>query len=246
MSSFAEKSLSTDALRFTFERHPLTLFMEKGEPMWLLSELCEILNLPNVSQVAARLPKEEKNYITITDVIGRGTKRRLVVTESGFYRVLFRSDKEEAMRLQSWVFGEVLPQIRKTGKYSITESSDSILQQVNAESDTRFNEFKQMMEALHSMLETNRQLLSAKNDSATANLLHNAQVTSKMTSLGERVELIEAMVTKLPGRISNIVAAVVEDKIMHAVQPDNSEALDKLKALKETVLQLETDLTSGH
>jgi len=244
MNAGMEKSLVEDAVQFTFEQHPLTLFMERGEPLWVLSELCEILGLPNVSQVAARLPDEEKSYITLTDVIGRGTRKRVVVTESGFYRVLFRSDKEEARKFQSWVFTEVLPQIRKTGKYSVEASLEDPSRQVDIFHGTRFAEFQEMMSTLYSMLEANQKFLSEKKDTATANLLHNAQVASKLVAMGDQVQAIEAMVTKLPGRISNIVAAVVEDKIMHAVQPDNSEALEKIRVLKDQLLQLETDLTN--
>lgn len=35
------------------------------------------------------------------------------------YRVIFRSNKPEAETFQNWVFEEVLPQIRKTGKYQL-------------------------------------------------------------------------------------------------------------------------------
>jgi hypothetical protein len=40
-----------------------------------------------------------------------------VVNEPGLYRLIFQSRKPEAEALKTWEFTEVLPQIRKTGKY---------------------------------------------------------------------------------------------------------------------------------
>lgn len=37
------------------------------------------------------------------------------LTESGVYKLIFKSRKEEAERFQDWVTDEVLPLIRKTG-----------------------------------------------------------------------------------------------------------------------------------
>lgn len=39
------------------------------------------------------------------------------LTESGVYKLIFKSHKKEAERFQDWVTDEVLPQIRKTGSY---------------------------------------------------------------------------------------------------------------------------------
>lgn len=40
------------------------------------------------------------------------------LTESGVYKLIFKSNKEEAERFQDWVTDEVLPVLRKTGTYS--------------------------------------------------------------------------------------------------------------------------------
>ncbi len=41
------------------------------------------------------------------------------LTESGVYKLIFKSRKEEAERFQDWVTDEVLPSIRKTGTYNM-------------------------------------------------------------------------------------------------------------------------------
>ena len=42
------------------------------------------------------------------------------IDEANLYRCIFQSRKEEAEKFQSWVFEEVLPQIRRTGRYDLT------------------------------------------------------------------------------------------------------------------------------
>lgn len=47
------------------------------------------------------------------------------LTESGVYKLIFKSKKAEAERFQDWVTDEVLPQIRKTGRYIPINEDDS-------------------------------------------------------------------------------------------------------------------------
>lgn len=53
------------------------------------------------------------------------------VTESGLYSLIFGSKQERAKLFKRWVTSEVLPSIRKTGKYSTTHSS-SVSDQLTA------------------------------------------------------------------------------------------------------------------
>jgi hypothetical protein len=50
---------------------------------------------------------------------GGGPQKVLCVSEQGLYKLIFSSRKEEAVRFRSWVAGELLPSIRKTGRYEI-------------------------------------------------------------------------------------------------------------------------------
>jgi len=49
--------------------------------------------------------------------VGRGASWLLLITESGLYKLIMRSDKPEARKFQDWVTREVLPAIRKDGMY---------------------------------------------------------------------------------------------------------------------------------
>ncbi|MFN3582808.1 Bro-N domain-containing protein [Phenylobacterium sp.] len=51
-----------------------------------------------------------------------GTAGRLrILSESGLYKLVMRSDKKEALVFQDWVTREVLPSIRKTGGYQLAD-----------------------------------------------------------------------------------------------------------------------------
>ena len=47
------------------------------------------------------------------------------LTESGVYKLIFKSDKKEAEKFQDWVTDEVLPNIRKIGGYITTTNTMS-------------------------------------------------------------------------------------------------------------------------
>ena len=44
------------------------------------------------------------------------------INESGLYKLVMRSDKPEARKFQDWVTREVLPAIRKVGRYIMGEA----------------------------------------------------------------------------------------------------------------------------
>lgn len=48
-------------------------------------------------------------------------KDLVLVSESGLYKLIMRSDRKEALAFQHWIASEVLPSIRKTGTYALTD-----------------------------------------------------------------------------------------------------------------------------
>jgi anti-repressor protein len=88
----------------------------KGDEIWFLaSDVCNSLDLSNVSQALTRLDDDEKDIIS-NDTPG-GTQEMLVISESGLYSLVLSSRKPDAKMFKRWVTHEVIPAIRKTGKY---------------------------------------------------------------------------------------------------------------------------------
>lgn len=117
--------MSTEIQRFDFKGAALrTLTDENGEPWFVAKDVCDVLELSNVSQtLARRLDDDEKSSITLNDGTP-GNPNRAIVSESGLYVLVLASRKPEAHEFKRWVTHEVLPQIRRTGGYIPTTDAD--------------------------------------------------------------------------------------------------------------------------
>jgi prophage antirepressor-like protein len=104
---------------FDYEQKEVrTAINEKGEPLFCLKDVCEILELSNVSQVNSRL---DPNGVISNDVIDNMGRKQTAnfINEPNLYNVIFQSRKDTAKKFQDWIYNEVLPSIRKTGQYSV-------------------------------------------------------------------------------------------------------------------------------
>lgn len=92
-----------------------------NEPHFIAVEICELLDIHNASDAMNRLDSDEK----LTSVITRSGQQRSVnlVNESGFYHLIFLSRKPNAAKIRKWVTSEVLPQLRRTGRYELKPAS---------------------------------------------------------------------------------------------------------------------------
>jgi prophage antirepressor-like protein len=91
---------------------------EHGMTWWVARDLCRILDIDNVSDAMTRVRARDKANIVSTDVGGR-PHRMLAVNESGLYRLIMLSRKKEAVAFQDWLVDDVLPTLRKTGRYIV-------------------------------------------------------------------------------------------------------------------------------
>lgn len=73
-----------------------------------------------------------------------------IINESGMYSLIFGSKLESAKRFKHWVTSEVLPSIRKTGRYSMKESKDGMTNTV----DKKLNEIMEQIQSIKAYLVT--------------------------------------------------------------------------------------------
>ena len=97
-----------------------------NEPMFCLADVCKALELSNPSMIKSRL--NEKGISNIDTLTTGGKQKLLYVNESNLYKTIFQSRKESAERFTEWVTAEVLPQIRKTGGYSVPKTTGGQIQ----------------------------------------------------------------------------------------------------------------------
>lgn len=110
---------------FTYNKSPVRTVEIDNEPWFVLKDVCDILGLATPARVAERLDEDEVSSTHLTDSIGR-KQEMTVISESGLYHVILRSDKPEAKPFRKWVTAEVLPSIRKTGSYNSAKPSKAL------------------------------------------------------------------------------------------------------------------------
>jgi len=105
--------LSTLDLSLSFDGHRVRMVGTPEAPLWVAKDACYVLGLRGSSNVARDIPDHEKGIVNLTTP--GGPQPYLCVKEAGLYRLISRSRKPSAQRFQAWLFGEVLPSIRKHG-----------------------------------------------------------------------------------------------------------------------------------
>lgn len=106
---------------FLFETDALIrVIMQNGDPWFVALDVCRILHIKNPADAVEPLDQDEKG-IASNDTLG-GRQGVLIVSEGGLYTLMLRSRGATtpgtvAHRFRRWITGDVIPAIRKTGKY---------------------------------------------------------------------------------------------------------------------------------
>ncbi|MGK7892216.1 MAG: Bro-N domain-containing protein [Xenococcus sp. (in: cyanobacteria)] len=124
----------TNLQLFDFEGHDWSVVGTPENPEWVARDVAEVLGITQ-STLRSRLQKMPDKWkgVYLIDT-NKGQRKVTTLTEPGLYALIFRSDKPEAVKFQHWVFQEVLPAIRKTGKYQLTPEMREALGNFNFES----------------------------------------------------------------------------------------------------------------
>lgn len=88
-----------------------------SEPYFVAKDVCVILGISNHNDAVGRLDDDEKRGSVMPTP--SGTQQMVVVNESGLYHLIFQSRKPEAKAFRKWVTAEVLPTLRRTGRYEV-------------------------------------------------------------------------------------------------------------------------------
>lgn len=102
-------------LAFDFTGLPVRVLSIDGNPWFVAKDVCEVLGLVNSRDAIAALDDDEKG-VGKTDTLG-GAQTLSIITESGLYGLVLRSNKPNAKAFRKWVTATVLPAIRKDGSY---------------------------------------------------------------------------------------------------------------------------------
>ncbi|HHF6582468.1 TPA: P22AR C-terminal domain-containing protein [Haemophilus influenzae] len=115
---------------FKFESKSIRTLAINNEPWFIAKDVCDTLKISNVSDALLKLDDDEKATIGLTDSqAGNGAQSISIISESGMYTLILRcrdAVKKGSVphRFRKWVTAEVLPAIRKTGKYESKTTVD--------------------------------------------------------------------------------------------------------------------------
>lgn len=188
---------------FSYNGSQVRTIEKNGQAWWVLKDVCDVLQLDSPHKVATRLDEDERNLIPLTDSLGRKQKTQ-VINESGLYNVILRSDKPEAKPFRKWVTSEVLPSIRKTGTYNITNKQSKTLEIKETNARVRLSNQFLKLAKVDTLSEEYKNILVAKAAEALTGfqLIPLPQSEQKMYTATEIGEMFGVSSQKI-GRVSN-------------------------------------------
>ncbi len=113
----------TDLLCFDFSDQAVRVVLIDGEPWWVAHDICAILNITNASHAVSRLD-DDQVCLTQNEAL-RANGPVNLVSESGLWTLVLRSDKPQAVAIRRWLTDIVLPTLRRTGTYTIPSLDDA-------------------------------------------------------------------------------------------------------------------------
>jgi prophage antirepressor-like protein len=118
-----------------------TMTDEQGEPWFVGKDVAKALGYKNAPDaISKHVDDEDRGTIAIRD--SAFETRAVIINESGLYSLILSSKLPQAKEFKRWVTSEVLPAIRRTGRYELTsqelkqlatsaEYADQVLLSVN-------------------------------------------------------------------------------------------------------------------
>ena len=96
---------------------------ERGEPWFVAKDVALALGYQwkGISTIG-HVPEEWRGVYSVQTP--SGTQPMLTLSEQGLYFFVARSDKPRALPFQKWLAGEVLPSLRRTGRYALPEAGE--------------------------------------------------------------------------------------------------------------------------
>ncbi len=116
----------TEPVPYLFDGAPVRIIDRDGMPWFVASDVAKVLGYAEPHKAVARHCKGGADHPIPTD---GGKQSMKIIGEPDVYRLVMRSKLPAAERFEAWVYGEVLPSIRRTGRYAapVPEPADAAM-----------------------------------------------------------------------------------------------------------------------
>lgn len=157
-----------------------------GEPWFVGKDVATILGYSNPRKAIGDHVDEEDKGVTKCDTLG-GVQDMAIINESGLYALILSSKLPSAKRFKHWVTSEVLPAIRKTGRYEEPLTGEELMAKALLEAKSVLSNLK----IRNSELTVENQIMKPKSDYfdelVDRNLLTNLTDTAKELGIKRKV-----------------------------------------------------------
>ena len=114
-----------------FEGKEVEVFELNGQVFFNPKHVAECLEISDVNSSIRNFNEKQVVKLKNSDMYNVHIRKlnnagENFLTESGVYRLIFNSRKQEAEKFRDWVTDEVLPQIRKTGSYTLAKEQYTV------------------------------------------------------------------------------------------------------------------------
>lgn len=199
---------------FNFEQKNVKIVGDFENPWFCARDVCEILGYENHNKaIFDHVDTDDKK--SLHEIIKKGSYRfgnnetkTCYISESGLYDLISHSRMPNAKKFQKWITKEVLPELRKKGQYTTTESQNEI--------DILRKQFEEQLQIKDQQIEEQKQRI--EHDRNHILLLKNMLITDEQRPITQVIYIATSQnyarqnrfkvggvesVDKLTGRLSN-------------------------------------------
>lgn len=114
---------------FDFKGYNIRIYGTTDEPWFLVKDVGEVLGFQNPREFVSGLKEDQKGDVIISDTRNHPQKMT-IINETALYKMIMKSRKPQAEAFTDWVCGEVLPSIRKKGRYELEEKNKELEERI--------------------------------------------------------------------------------------------------------------------
>lgn len=127
---------------YGFQDYNMRIIGTYEDPQFIVKDVCDALGIKNPTQAVRTLPKNWRSYVKHRT--SSGVQNMLTVNEAGLYRLIMRSNKSIALKFQEWLCEDVIPSIRKKGRYDVDEEYQRLLKEKDSKMEEQRQELLRM------------------------------------------------------------------------------------------------------
>ncbi|MCC9308014.1 hypothetical protein LN042_13090 [Kitasatospora sp. RB6PN24] len=204
-------NMENPVIPFDFEGREVRVVTIEGEPWWVAADVCAVLEHSNSRKALQTLDEDEVGVTIAYTSVGR--RRVSIINEPGLYSLVLRSRKPQARAFKRWLTHEVIPAIRRTGRYAPEPEpeaaprpgwAEAMVTDIAGRATQLFEHRVQELEARHEGLLDQVTALEQRHAELSLRVRRDAEllaamsarlaeVSGAMWTLGGRVELLCTM-----------------------------------------------------